>query len=179
MLAIRRRVFGADSEPVGRSIANMAAVHQIAGDDAAGEPLYRQPVELLGRFLGADHPELAGVLVGQSESLRRLGKLEDEERAVRHGLKIRLTSFPSDSPQVAAARLRLGQILSARKEYREADELLRLAAESYRKNKGISDAHTQKAIRARIDLYRSWGRTEEARAQEALLAENAGKLDKR
>jgi hypothetical protein len=43
----------------------------------------------------------------------------------------------------------------------------------------MSNPNTQQAIKARIELYQKLERTAEARAQEALLAENSPKPDKK
>ena len=61
----------------------------------------------------------------------------------------------------------------AKKKYAEADELLRKSAETFTAQTGVSGPHTQAAIKARIELYQNPGRTAEARAQEALLAQAA------
>ena len=169
VLAIRRSALGDDAEPVGRTMANLGAVTSIMGDAAAAEPLYREAEEKLSRFLGPDNPDVAQVLKSQGRNLHRLGKLDEAERALRRALKIELAAFPAGSTPVARTRLFLGLFLTDRKGYPEADEMLRLADEAYRKNEGVANAATQDTIRARVDLYRNWGKPEKARELEASL----------
>ena len=106
-----------------------------------------------------------------SNSFLRAGRLEEAERMARQGLKIRMAKFDASSVPVAGARIRLGQVLLARKKYAEADGLLRQAAEVLMKETGPSGQNTQLAIQTRVELYKAWGKPAEAKAQEALLAQ--------
>ena len=76
---------------------------------------------------------------------------------------------------MALARLRLGQILTAKKQYAEADGLLTLAADNLSKERGPADTYTKNAIKARVELYQAWGKLAQAQAQQALLADDAAK----
>ena len=174
IIAIRTRAFGADSEPVARSTANLGTVYWADGNDAAAIPKFEEALEKLTRFLGPDHPDVAATLLTLSNSLLRTGsRLDEAETMARRGLKIRIAKFEESSVPTAGARLRLGQLLVAKKKYAEADELLRKSAEVFTKETGPSGPNTQLAIKARIELYQKLGRTAEARAQEALLAQAA------
>jgi serine/threonine protein kinase len=170
VLAMRRRAFGDDSEPVARTIANLGTVYFMEGNDAAAIPKFDEAVEKLSRFLGPDHPDVASVLIAKANSLLRVGRLEEAESLARRGLKIRVAKFDAKSPPVAGARYRLGKILTARKKFAEADELLRHAAETFTAIGGASDPNTQNVVQARVDLYRAWGKPAELAAQEALLS---------
>ncbi len=172
IIAIRSRAFGADSEPVARSTANLATVYWASGNDAAAIPKFEEAAAKLARFLGPDHPDVASTLLTLSMSLLRVGRLEEAETMARRALAIRTAKFDAASAPVASNRLRLGQVLTARKKYPEADELLRQAAEVFARS-GPSTRNAQDAIKARVDLYRAWGKPAEAKAQEALLAEGA------
>jgi serine/threonine protein kinase len=173
VLAMRRRAFGDDSEPVARSVANLGTVYFMQGNDAAAIPKFEEAAAKLSRFLGPDHPDVASVLIGEANALLRVGRLEEAETLARRGLKIRLAKFDAGSPPVAGGRFRLGRILTARKKFAEADELLRQAAESFTASAGASDPNTQNVVKARIELYRAWGKTAELSAQESLLARTA------
>jgi hypothetical protein len=82
-----------------------------------------------------------------------------------------LAKFPDTSVPVSLARLRLGQVLTAKKRYPQADELLRLAATNLTAAGAAATAFTRNVIKARVDLYTAWGKPAEASAQKALLAE--------
>jgi serine/threonine protein kinase len=175
VLAIRRRALGDDAEPVGRTLANLGSVYMGAGNDAAALPKFQEALERLTKFLGPDHPDIASVLTGEAGALQHLGRLDEAEAAVRRALAIRMAKFPETSNPVSLGRLRLGQILTARKRYAEADEPLRLAAENLTAAGAGADTYRRNAIKARVDLYQAWGKKAEAAEQQALLAAGASK----
>ena len=171
VLAIRRRALGDDSEPVGRTLANLGSVYMSSGNDAAAMPKFQEGLERLTKFLGPDHPDVAAVMNGEAGALLHLGRLDEAEMVARRVLAIRLGKFPETSIQVALTRLRLGEILTAKKRYAEADGLLRQAADSLAAAGPGADEQRKRAIKARVALYEKWGKPAEAQAQEALLAE--------
>ena len=175
VLAIRRKALGDDAEPVARTLANLGAVYWSQKDYPASLAKYEEAQTRLTRFLGPDHPDVATVMIGGSGPLMRLGRLDEAEAAARRGLAIRMGKFEAESQPVALARLRIGEILTAKKRYPEADAMLRDAAEILIKAQGASGVFAKRAITARADLYRAWGKPELAKAQEALLADGAAK----
>src|SRR5262249_44986109 len=128
VLAIRRRALGDDAEPVARTTANLGSVYAASGNDVAALPKFQEAIQRLTKFLGPDHPDRGPVLTKEAGALMRLGRLDEAEAAARRGLQIRLAKFPDASVPVSLSRLRLGQILTAKKNYGQADELLRQAA---------------------------------------------------
>jgi serine/threonine protein kinase len=179
VIAIRRRALGDDSEPVARSLANLATVYWAEGNDTASLARFEEAETRLSRFLGPDHPDVGSVLIGKARVLMRLGRLDEADAAARRGVAIRTAKFDKASIPVALANLRLGQILTAKKRYSDADALLRVAAESLAASRGISDPVARDAIKAREELYRSWGKTAEAQAQQALLDQSTATAGKK
>ena len=114
--------------------------------------------------------EVGDVLQGQGRNYQRLGKLPEAERSLRRSLAIRQARFGPTSSPSARTRMLLGKVLTDAKRYPEADELLRIADENFRKNEGVADQKTQDAIQARIALYKAWGKTDKAKELEAALA---------
>ncbi|HEX4440247.1 MAG TPA: serine/threonine-protein kinase, partial [Thermoanaerobaculia bacterium] len=123
VLAIRRHALGEDAEPVGRTMANLASVYMSSGNDAAALPKFRDGLVRLEKFLGPDHPDVASVLTSEAGALLHLGRLDEAEAVVRRALAIRVAKFPESSVPIALTRMRLGQILTAKKHYPEADEM--------------------------------------------------------
>jgi serine/threonine protein kinase len=175
VLAIRRKALGDDAEPVARTTANLATVYSASGNDAAALPKFEEAVKRLTNFLGPDHPDVASVLTGEAGCLMRLGRLDEAEAAARRGLTIRLAKFPDASIPVSLSRLRLGQILTAKKRYADADELLRQAADNFAAAGNAAATFRANVIKSRIELYKAWGKPAEARAQEALLTDGSAK----
>jgi eukaryotic-like serine/threonine-protein kinase len=171
VLAIRRRALGDDAEPVGRTMTNLGSVYMSSGNDAAALPRFQEALERLTKFLGPDHPDVASVLTGEAGALLHLGRLDEAEAACRRGLQIRLAKFPETSNPVSLSRLRLGQILTKKKRYAEADGLLRQAADNLTAAGAGAATFRTNAIKARVELYEAWGKKAEAQAQQALLAD--------
>jgi serine/threonine protein kinase/Tfp pilus assembly protein PilF len=169
VLAIRRRALGDDAEPVGRTLANLGAVYMASGNDAAALPKFQEALERMTKFLGPDHPDVAAVRTGEAGALMNLGRLDEAEASARRALAIRTAKLPETSIPVSLSRLRLGQILTKKKRYAEADALLRQAAENLATAGAGADRFRRNAIKARIELYQAWGKPAQARAQEALL----------
>ncbi|HTO76850.1 MAG TPA: serine/threonine-protein kinase [Thermoanaerobaculia bacterium] len=175
VLAIRRRALGDDAEPVARTLANLGTVYWAQKDYAASLAKYEEAQIRLTRFLGPDHPDVASVMIGKAGSLMRLGRLDEAEAAARRGLAIRTAKFDDGSMPVALARLRVGEILTAKKKFADAEPLVRAAEDSLIKSRGAADTFSKRAITARAELYKAWGKPAEAKAQEALLAADAAK----
>jgi serine/threonine protein kinase len=169
VLAIRRRALGDEAEAVARTTANLGSVYASSGNDVAALPKFEAAIRGLTRFLGPDHPDVGAVRTSEAGALMRLGRLDEAETAVRRGLAIRTAKFPETSIPVSLSRLRLGEILTKKRRYTEADELLRQAAENLAAAGPGADTFRRNAIKARIALYEAWGKPAEARAQEALL----------
>ena len=72
----------------------------------------------------------------------------------------------------------MGQVLTARKKYAEADELLGQSAEVLARM-SPSGPNTQAVIKTRIELYLARGKPAQAKAQEALLTKAAAKAAKK
>jgi len=178
VLAIRRRALGDDAEPVGRTMANLGSVYMSSGNDAAALPKFQGAIARLEKFSGPDHPDVAAVLTGEAGALLHLGRLDEAEAAARRALAIRTAKFPDASVPVALTRTRLGQILTAKKRYPEADALLRKAADSLAAAGAGAASYAQNTVKARIALYDAWGKKAEAQTQQALLADAAMKAAK-
>jgi eukaryotic-like serine/threonine-protein kinase len=178
VLVIRQRALGDDAEPVGRTMANLGSVYMSSGNDAAALPKFQGALERLEKFLGPDHPDVASVLNGEAGALLHLGRLDEAEAAAERALAIRSAKFPATSVPIALTRLRLGQILTAKKRYAEADGMLRQAVDSLTAAGAAADAQRKNAIKARIELYQAWGKKAEAAEQAALLADGATKTSK-
>jgi tetratricopeptide (TPR) repeat protein len=163
IIAIRTRVFGADSEPVARSTANLATVYWASKNFEAAIPKFDEAIEKLSRFLGPDHPDVATTMLTMSSALVRVGRRLDD----------------ADTIAAAGARLRVGQVLVAKKRYAEADEFFRQAADVYFAKSDITNPNARSTVQSRIDLYKAWGKPAEAKAQEAFLADAVAKAEKK
>ena len=88
MLASRRRALGDDSEPVARTLANVATVHKLAGNFPAAEKAYPEAIERLSRKLGPEHPDVGLTLLGYGDTLRLEKKYAEAEAPLRRSVEL-------------------------------------------------------------------------------------------
>ena len=88
VLATRRKVLGDDSEPVARTLANVATVHKLAGNLPAAEKAYPEAIEQLTKRLGPDHPDVGVTLHGYGDTLRLEKKYAEAEAPLRRCAEI-------------------------------------------------------------------------------------------
>ena len=70
VLAGRRKALGADAEPVGRTLANMATVYKEAGRLQESERTYQEALAVLVPKLGEQNLDVASVRMSFGDALR-------------------------------------------------------------------------------------------------------------
>jgi CHAT domain-containing protein len=80
-LEIREKALGADHPHVAGSLRQLASLHQIRGDFARAEPLYRRALTISEEMLGRQHPHVATILEGLATC-----RLAENERAAAESL---------------------------------------------------------------------------------------------
>ena len=88
VLASRRRALGDDSEPVARTLANVATVHKLAGNLAAAEKAYPEAIARLTAKLGPEHPDVGLTLLGYGDTLRSEKKYAEAEAPLRKAAEL-------------------------------------------------------------------------------------------
>ena len=88
VLASRRKALGDDSEPVARTLTNLAAVQRVAGNLEAAGRAYPEAVERLTKKLGPDHPDVGIALLGWGDTLRMQKKYAEAESPLRRSADI-------------------------------------------------------------------------------------------
>ncbi|HVO51017.1 MAG TPA: serine/threonine-protein kinase [Thermoanaerobaculia bacterium] len=88
VLASRRKALGDDSEPVARTLTNIAAVHKIAGELAAAEKAYPEAIARLTKALGPEHPDVGIALLGYGDTLRLEKKYAEAEAPLRRSAEL-------------------------------------------------------------------------------------------
>ncbi|MBL8114244.1 MAG: serine/threonine protein kinase [Acidobacteria bacterium] len=166
VLATRRKMLGDDSEAVARTLANLAIVYGVAGRLDTAESTGRDAVDRLSRKLGPEHPDVGHVLALMGDVLKRRSNLDEAERTLRRALAIHVKAFGEDAIPVAGTRSALGSVLVARRKFAEAESLLGQAWQVQEKPLGEKDRQSQKTLRALVELYRAWGKPEQAAAFE-------------
>lgn len=81
-LAMRRRMFDADSPAIGDSLRRLGMVLRDSGDLAAAEPMQREGLALWRRTLGDEHPDTRAAAFELGKTLRRRGNYDEARELV-------------------------------------------------------------------------------------------------
>jgi tetratricopeptide (TPR) repeat protein len=112
--------------------------------------------------MGDEHPAIGSTLVLLGQSQLRLNRVAEAEASVRDALRVRSASLPRTHWLVASTESALGEVLTARRRFAEAERLLLGALERLRTQRG-EDAEATVSTRARlVALYERWGKGAEA-----------------
>lgn len=162
-LEINLELYGERHVAVARSWADIASVQLAAGQPTSALRSYRRSLDL---YHAADstHPQVAEAQMGLAETLLRLGRGDESIEPLRLALARRI-EVDGDAVRVADVRGLLGRALAETGALDEAEIQLTAALEGYRVF-GWPRRLLEPARTALASLYRTQGRTAEARALE-------------
>ncbi len=126
-LAMRRKVFGPDSSPVGDSLRRLARLSTDEGDLATAERLLLESTANWEKSLGSEHRDLAENWIHLAEILRATERSEEARALVERALALRTEQLGPTDPSTNSARDELVTLLLAMREWSAAEELLRAA----------------------------------------------------
>ncbi len=127
-LAARQRDNDPESLSVGVGMNNLGSGHQQHGAYHEAREAYRHAARIFEKLLEADHPRALATAHNIAHVTALLGEPEGEP-LLRGALQRRLARLGEDHPDVAGARLSLGEVLLDLGQPRRADPLLRAAVE--------------------------------------------------
>jgi eukaryotic-like serine/threonine-protein kinase len=159
--SLRRRV-GPAHPLVAISLNNLGGLALDRGRLEEAARLYRESLDIRRKALRPGHPDLAWSLLGLGRVALAHGDAPSAEPLLREALAIRSTALPSGSWEIAEARAHLGLCLATLGRREEAEAELLPAYEVLRARRGAEDRRTVAAARGLAELYRAWGRSEEA-----------------
>jgi serine/threonine-protein kinase len=163
-LALRRKALGEKHPDVAASYNNLGELLAKKGEFAEAEANSRTALATWRTALGPDHPTVAQALIALGRMMHAQRRCPEAEPMLREALAIRLAKLDAESDKVAGAREALGSCLVALRRFGEAEPLLLASYSTLRKQRGDEYEFTRRVRRALADLYRSWGRPEQALA---------------
>ena len=94
-----------------------------SGDAARAEPLFREWVVKVTRFLGPDNLDVSEVLTSPGRNFQQLGRFAEAEGPLRRSLAaLRVVYLSAGQPDTARTRLILEYVLAGEEECAEAQE---------------------------------------------------------
>ena len=184
VLEIRRRVLGKDNLETLRSMFALALVTRLKGEKTGDKremarviALFREALEAQRRALGDDHVATAWTMHSLAHTLvTYAGKdgipaADDREieSLYRHALAI-FRNMRGDNWQTYDITLRLGQFLSSRHRYEEAEAVLQDGVMRLHALPAAPPEMTAGLTRELDRLYQSWGKPERAAEWERRLS---------
>ncbi len=160
-LELQRETFGRRHPEVAGALNNLAYCLQGVGRTDEAEPLYREALDVFRERFGDDHPNVAVVRRNLASLLVARGAGEAEELA-RQALETFGRQKTPNAWRVADARSVLGQCLAAGGRFEEAEPLLIESYPTIRDAKGADSRYARDAAARIVELYRAWGRPDEA-----------------
>ena len=167
-----RHALGEEHPQTLTMMSNLARTYLLEGRYAEAEPLFSQALRIRRRLLGPTHPDTADVEALLSELKLREQKYGDAEPLLREALNALQKTRPGDWRTFNVESL-LGAALSGQHRYAEAEPLLLSGYAGLAQRRGTIPAndryHLANAGDRIIELYRAWGRSEEAAEWRAKL----------
>jgi tetratricopeptide (TPR) repeat protein len=151
-----------------RIMDRLATAHQVIGEYAAAEPLFRTAVEIFRVSLPAGHPNIAASLNNLAVLYHDQGRHAEAESLYREALEIRCAAFPAWHPDIAQSLGNLAGSFYAQGRYTEAEPLLRQALDIRRAVFQATHPDIAASLHNLAALYSAEGRYTEA---EPLLRE--------
>jgi eukaryotic-like serine/threonine-protein kinase len=171
-LAINRRALGERHPSVPINLRNIGQVLSMQGKYQEAERVLQDALTIDRPVLGSDHPNVGLTLIFLADSLCRAGKTSEAEKAAREALTINSTRLGKDHPRTKEAEGALACALVKRKQFDEAEPLLRSYAAALQANTGV-EGDLAEVIRRAIDMYTAWGKPDEAAEWRAKLPQES------
>ncbi len=149
---ILRKLLSPHALWLGDNLRNQAISFYFQGRYGDAVDKANETLEIYDEAFGKYYDNYPTVLIYKGLSLARSGRQADGERLLREALKMRSESLPADHFWVAEAKSALGECLMLRKDYQDAEPLLRESLESLEKSQGVGNPRTVLA-RQRLDLF--------------------------
>lgn len=145
-----------------QALEGLVRLRRLQGRTAETEPLLQEALDIHRETVGEDHLYTAVSLTSLGELLLEQGKPGEAEPLLRQAVRIRRDQLPSDHLLVALTESLLGACWVALDRHAEAEELLVASERVIREAASALPSQKQTAVERLVELYRSWGKEEDA-----------------
>ena len=137
VVELRRRIYAGDHHHIAYTLNNLSISLQRSGPDRfeEGAALTLEAVEMLARLNGEDHPDTATGFYNLAQLYYRLGRIGESDEFHLRTLVIRRKLFKRHR-NLAHSLLRVGEIMTGRGEFEEAERHLNEGLEMLRTIQG-------------------------------------------
>jgi serine/threonine protein kinase len=180
ILELQRAGLGERHPIVATTLNNLARVSMALGRPDAAAAAAQEALDIARPALGSHHQLVAIFTLNAAAAQLRLRQPAIAEALVREGLRVRALApnvvptrrrtFLDDDWSLGAAKSLLGAVLTARRQYDEAEAVLLEARQDLHSLPRRRDAEINATVARLVDLYGAWGKPEKAAAYRALLA---------
>ena len=156
------RMLGEDHPEVTVAMMNLGVVQWKAGDMISAEKLVR---DALGRFRkerGDDHPHVTFAMRQLAVICRDLGNVDESIDLLTDVLDRTRAQFGDEHQRVAAVEGKLGEALSQRGDFEQAETLLLSSHALLSRTLDVDDSRVADAMQRLVVLYEAWGRPDDA-----------------
>ncbi len=129
LIQLSKEENGGNTSQHAEALSWAAYLHIVIGDVQGASTFFERAVEIYGRVLPADHPDLATGLNNLGYHRYRLGRYGEAEALYQRALDIRERVLKPNDPAIADTLTNLGELYKARERADEAIPLLNRALE--------------------------------------------------
>jgi serine/threonine protein kinase len=171
-LALRRKVLGNAHTSTAGALFRLSDLRYRQGRYAEAEKAAQESIEIFKRALASpeDSTLFTNPVLEMGMILDKIGRLQEAESYLRQALDIRTRLLPKGNLGIAKAEGALGECLTARKRYAEAEPLLLDSYDGLRSSHGEKDPRMIEALDRLVKLYEQIGNTEALLKYRTLLA---------
>jgi tetratricopeptide (TPR) repeat protein len=168
-LRLRRQLWGRQHRDVAVALSNLGTLLEDMEKLGEAEVLYREALAIRQRLLGEAHLDTLVSMEHLAAVLNALERRPEAEALVQEALE--LTERSRNTSGVAAQLLGvLGECRWRAGRFVEAEEMLLESYARIRDEYSERERPRQLALKRIVELYRAWGRQEQATRYEQLLA---------
>ncbi len=157
-----RKLYGPNFIAIYDNLRLQAQVAYLAGRYREAGAKIEQVLQNYRRNSNPKYISFATALTVQGLILNRLGKGAQAEQALREAVELREENLPAAHFMTALTRGALGEILTAQKQYAEAEPLLLESHASLERSQGTGNPRTLLALQRLAILYEKWGKLQTA-----------------
>jgi serine/threonine protein kinase len=151
--AIYRKLYGPTAMPIFDNLRLQAQVNYLAGHYSEALTQIDQVLQNYHQHSSPKYISFATALTVQGLILNKLGRSDEGERILREAVKLREENLPSNHFMSAMTKGALGEVLTTRKNFPEAETLLRESYEALKVSQAGDNQRMLTAKRRLAELY--------------------------